>query len=65
MTAANPLGEDLAFAQWMKLVDRHLYRMVGFGSSDLPDWDYRGCHDSDEMPVDVAREVACEAGWEL
>lgn len=54
---------EAAFAQWMRLVDKHLERMVGFTSADLPDWGYRDAHDDDLLPIDAAKDALIEAGW--
>ncbi len=61
----NPSHEEVAFAQWMRLVDRNIDRLVGLTSGDLPDWGYRDAHDDDLMPVEAARLALRDGGWEL
>lgn len=59
------INSDLAFERWMNNVDAVITSVTGaLASLDLSDFAYRDAFDEGQRPVDVAREVLEQNGFD-
>lgn len=49
------------FREWANVVDILIWRMIGVGSADLPDCNYRDMYDDGETPKAAARTAVRNA----
>lgn len=56
---------DMQFEKWMNEVDALITGVTGaLGYEDLADFAYRDAFEEDQRPIDVAREVLEENGFD-
>lgn len=56
--------DDVHFALWLHMLNRHVQRRVLISFDDLEDWDYWSAYDSGMSPKDAALEMLADAGWD-
>jgi hypothetical protein len=57
------MKKEIAFEDWMKVVNQHVINSCGLGIEDIPDYDYWSSWNHGMSPEDVAQEALEEAGW--
>jgi hypothetical protein len=55
---------DVYFALWLHALNRAVQRRVLVSFDDLEDWNYRDNYDAGMMPVDAAKEMLADNGWD-
>ena len=57
------MTKEIAFEDWLKIVNRHVIDSCGLGIEDIPDYDYWNSWNAGMPPEEVAQEALEEAGW--
>jgi hypothetical protein len=57
------MTKQIAFEDWLKIVNTFVIDSCGLGIEDIPDYDYWSSWDAGMNPEEVAQEALEEAGW--
>jgi hypothetical protein len=56
--------DDVYFAIWMHALNLAVQRRVLVSFDDLEDWDYWSNYDAGMKPVDAAKQMLADNGWD-
>ena len=57
------MTKQIAFEDWLKMVNTFVIDSCGLGIEDIPDYDYWSSWDAGMSPEEVGQEALEEAGW--
>ena len=51
--------------QYVRAVDKAVSRIAGISVHDLPDYDFTSAHEEGQTPLETAKEILREEGFEI